>query len=260
MEYSINNTNLSRVFLDIVRDLESNKENIQELLKIDYKYCKIRINVNDLKEIVNRFQNEKLDIKKEQKILIHYNGNPYITINLSILSILTKTTLVLEFDENMLGVNKFIVQTINNVLKNIGTDELVFIASENTEQNVDKIICIDDINRYNMYLHKKNSKAKFYALNYMDFYSDSDNYEEIRSLIYQYCENNLIPIESYSEFQVNEAIRMIKKGNGIQIILLTDNKEIIEKFKININNKKIYVNKNPFEKEMKLIHKDIFYI
>lgn len=193
--------------------------------------------------------------------MIEYNGNPYITLNLSLLSIITKTTIILNFKQNMLGINTLIIKSINKILSNFDTDNLIYIKN-NQENNIEinKIICIDDIHRYDAYVREKNDKVKFYSLNYLDLYRDSDEFDDITQLIYKYAEENLIPVESYAEFEPEEAVEMIQTGFGESVVLLTNNKQIKQIFEKNIKNKKIYVNKNPFKKEIKIIKKDIFNI
>lgn len=258
MKYNINNNNLAKVITNIKDKLNEQIEAINQLIEIDNKYCKMKVNVGNLIKILEKFKDEKIDLQKEQKILIHYNGNPGITINLCLLAILTQNIIILESDSNMLGTNKFIVEIINNTLKDFQTDELVYLL-DNNQKSIDKIICIDNINKYNSYLLEKNSKVKFHSFNYMDFYSDSEEFEELTELVYSFAEENQIPIESYSELEINEAIQMIKNGFGQYVIILTNNKETKEIFEKNIKNKKLYINRNPFAKETRVLNKEILY-
>lgn len=262
MKYNINNNNISKVFLNLKENITKQKHNIKELLNIDYKYCKFKVDIDILLDIIKKLENEKLNISEEQKIIVHYNGNPYITLNLSILAILTKTAIILEFDDYMLGINRFIVNKTNEILENFQTDNLISILKKDDKINndVDKIICIDDINKYNKYIYEKNAKAKFFAFDYIDFYSDCEELEELSELIYKYAENNLIPIESYSEFEVDEASRLMQEGLGKKVILLTNNEETKKKINNNLNDKQIFINENPFDKHTRLIDSKIFNI
>ena len=257
MRYSINNENLNRLYGKIKKELIERTEIINELLKIDYKYCKIKINIQMLIDLMDRFSEEKIDIQEEKRILIKYSGNPYITLNLCIIAILTKSTILLEFNEYMLGINTLIIEVINESLKYFNTDNLIYLNSKKDTEDIDKIICIDDINEYNAYLREKNTKVRFYSLYYMDYYTDTDEFEELEDLIYEFAENNLIPIEGYSELYVDNAIELMKKGIGQSIVILTNNKQTQEAIEKNIKNKKIYINKNPFEEKIKVIKKDI---
>lgn len=260
LNYNINNENISDVIFSIKKELIENKKIIDELLKIDYQYCKIKTELEMLENILEELKNEKTDIQKGQTILINYNGNPCITLNLSVLAVLTQNTIILDYNKNMLGINRFIIETINNTLKNYKTDKLIYLSENYEQKDIDKIICIDNINKYNMYLKEKNTKVKFYSFNYIDFYNDSSEFEEIEELIYKYAENNQIHIESYSELEINEAIQMIVTGLGTNVVVLTNKEKTKEIFKENIKNKKIYINKNPFEQNMKLIDPKILSI
>lgn len=259
MEYNINNNNLAKVMTNIENKINDEIELIKQLIEIDNKYCKMKVNLENFKKIIEKFKYEKIDLQKEQKVLIHYNGNPCITINLCLLGILTQNIIILDCDSNMLGTNKFIVEIINNTLKDFQTDDFIYLLDDNNEEFIDKIICIDNINKYNSYLRVKKSNVKFYSLNYLDFYSDSEDFQELTELIYSFAEENQISIESYSELEINEAIQMIKNGLGQDVIILTNKKETKEIFEKNIKNKKLYINKNPFIQEVRLLNKEILY-
>jgi len=240
------------IFENLEKSIKQNTQTIEELLKIDNQYNKTKINVNMLIEVIQKFKNEKIEKQEQQTTKFIYNGNPYITMNLSILAILTQNTIILDYEDNMRGINSFIIQTVNNLLKN----KLIYVANE--EIKADKIICIDDINKYNRYLQQAKINIKFYSHNYIDFYSDCDEYEEIQDLIYKYADENQISIEVYSELEVTQAIQMMKKGLGKIVVVLTKNNETKQSFQEQITDKKLYINKNPFKENIRLINKEIF--
>lgn len=260
MKYNINNDNVINVFLDIEKELQKSNNILNELYKIDSKYSKTSINMQSLIHIINEFKKQKLDLHSDMNILLHYNGEPSVTLNLILLSILTKTKVVLDCNNYFLGINKFLIETVNSILESFQTEKLIFLydSTSYNQDNVDKIICIDDINRYNSYLRKKEAKAKFYAFNYIDFYSDSDEFNFLEELIYKYAEENSIPIESYSELNISQAVEMIKSGFGKKVVLLTKNNITQKLFEENLKNKSLYINENPFDNITKIINKEIF--
>ena len=161
----------------------------------------------------------------------------------------------------MVGINKLIIEMINEQLYRYKTDKLIFFIEENKQiKELNKIICIDDINKYNSYLRQGITNAKFYSYEYIDFYYDNEELEDLIKMVYQYAESEQIPIESYSELDLDNAVKMIQNGIGAKILLLTNSNETKKIFRNNIKNKKIYINKMPFEKEIKLINKNLFYI
>lgn len=262
MKYNVDNNNLVTILLRIKKELEEARETIEKLLVMDYKYCGIKTSLEELENILDILKNEKIDIQNEQKVLITYNGNPVITLNLCILAILTKTMIILDFNQNMLGVNTLIINIVNGILTELGTEQLIYPEEQSDldDKKVDKIICIDDIYKYNEYLRNKSEKAKFYSFNYLDFYSDSNEFDDITELIYKCAEENQIPVESYSEMQAEEAAEMMKNGFGRYVVLLTKNKEVKQIFERKIKNKKLYINKNPYDQQTRLLDKEIFYI
>lgn len=262
MKYSVDNKKLSLILLSIKKELKEAEETIERLLEIDYKYSNIKINLKQLEDVLDMLKNEKLDTQNEQKVLIRYNGDPVITLNLSVLAILTKTVIFLDFNQNALGLNTLIINIVNKVLTKFETEQLIYLQQKSSfeDEKIDKIICIDDIYKYNEYLRKKNKKAKFYSFNYLDFYNDSDELDDIAELIYKYAEENQIYVESYSEVEPEEAAKMINKGLGRYVVLLTKSKEVEKIFQRIIINKKLYINKNPYNQPNRLIDKEIFYI
>ena len=249
---------ISKVFLEIEKAIKENVQIIEELLVIDKKYCKTTINTNMLIETIRELKKEKEDTKKGQYIKIVYNGNPCTTINMCLLAIITENTLTLDYEDNMKGINTFIIKIVNNILQKNKINKQ--IHSTNEKENIDKIICIDNINKYNNYLRQGITNAKFYSHNYIDFYSDCSEYEEIEELIYRYANENQIPIEVYSELDIINAIQMIQKGFGKSIVVLTNKEETKQIFEKQIKNKKIYVNKNPYKENIRIINKEIFNI
>lgn len=257
LEYNITNNNLQEIFWDIENKLEKNRECVEQLLKIDSKYCKMKINIEMLNDVINQLKNQEIE-QQQQNIIIKYNGNPCITLNLCILAIITQNIINLDYQNNMKGINSFLIKFINDILKSHNNKPLIY-NEENNTNNIDKIICIDDINQYNVYAQYNNEKVRFYSYNYIDFYSDSSEYEELERLIYKFVEDNKIPIEVYSELNLEEAVQMIKNGFGKKVVVFTNNEETKKYFKENILKEKLYINQNPFKENLKIISKEIFY-
>ena len=80
LKYNINNNNLYKIFSQLEQELEENKLVINEILKIDYQKSKIKVNSESLKKVIYKLKNENIDLQKDQKIMIIYNGNPTITL------------------------------------------------------------------------------------------------------------------------------------------------------------------------------------
>lgn len=261
MKYNINNNNFPNLIRKIIEFLDDSKYEINELLKIDYKYSKMKVDLESLKKLLEALKNEKIGETKEQKIKIIYNGNPYITLNISLLAILTNTRVYFECNQNMLGINTYIVSIINDFLNDFNTENLLCLEKKVNEERheLDKIICIDDVNKYNNYLLRNIKKVRFYAFDYVDLFYDTDEFEELLQLMYDYGEENQLPIESYSEFDIEDAIELMDRGYGNIVVVFTNSENTKRIFRKVIKKKKLFINKNPY-KERKIILRDIFYI
>lgn len=224
------------MFSKIQKEIIANKEEIEKLEKIDTKYCKIEINIEKLIKIIEYYKIK--EIKNEnKKILIYCNGNPYIVLNIAMIAITNNLSIKINIDDTMLGVNKYLLEIINRTLeKNELKTKLELF---NKEENDEKIIFIDRINDFNTI---KTKNKKYIPYESIDVYSEESEYEELFEKIYDYAINMNIDIDIFDDEGIES---MLKYGTGKNKLILTNNKEIINKY----SEKNIYINENPFKTE-----------
>ena len=224
------------MFSKIQKEIIANKEEIEKLEKIDSKYCKIEINIEKLIKIIEYYKIK--EIKNEnKKILIYCNGNPYIVLNIAMIAITNNLSIKINIDDTMLGVNKYLLEIINRTLeKNELKTKLELF---NKEENDEKIIFIDRINDFNTI---KTKNKKYIPYESIDVYSEESEYEELFEKIYDYVINMNIDIDIFDDEGIES---MLKYGTGKNKLILTNNKEIINKY----SEKNIYINENPFKTE-----------
>lgn len=224
------------MFSKIQKEIIANKEEIEKLKKIDSKYCKIEINIEKLIKIIEYYKTK--EIKNEnKKILIYCNGNPYIVLNIAMIAITNNISIKINIDDTMLGVNKYLLEIINRTLeKNELKTKLELF---NNEENDEKIIFIDRINDFNTI---KTKNKKFIPYESIDVYSEESEYEELFEKIYDFAINMNIDIDIFDDEEIES---MLKYGKGKIKLILTNNKEIIDKY----SEKNIYINENPFKQE-----------
>lgn len=224
------------MFSKIQKEIIANKEEIEKLEKIDSKYCKIEINIEKLIKIIEYYKIK--EIKNEnKKILIYCNGNPYIVLNIAMIAITNNLSIKINIDDTMLGVNKYLLEIINRTLeKNELKTKLELF---NKEENDEKIIFIDRINDFNTI---KTKNKKYIPYESIDVYSEESEYEELFEKIYDYAINMNIDIDIFDDEGIES---MLKYGTGKNKLILTNNKEIINKY----SEKNIYINENPFKTE-----------
>jgi len=53
------NNNISKILLELKKVLKENYKVIDELLKIDYQYCKIKVNLEMLENVIDELKMKK---------------------------------------------------------------------------------------------------------------------------------------------------------------------------------------------------------
>lgn len=223
---------LSRIKKEII----SNKEEIKKLEEIDNKYSKNKIQLENITKIVEYYKTKEIENLNEE-LYVYCNGNTYIVLNLAMIAIIKNISMKINIDDNMLGVNKLIIEIINKILK----ENRINIKIEITEKlnNSEKIIFIDRINDFNII---KNKNKKHIPYESIDIYSEENEYEELFEKIYEYAIDMNIDIDIFDDEGIES---MLKYGKGKNKLILTKDKNIIERYK----EKNIYINENPFKQE-----------
>ncbi|MCI9365525.1 MAG: hypothetical protein HFJ54_02685 [Clostridia bacterium] len=234
MEKNLCNAMLS----SIQKEIKNSSEKIEILREIDFKYCKLNVEVSKFIRIIEEYK--EIDIKKENKqFTIYCNGNPYIVLNLAIIAIKSNSSIKINIDDTMLGVNKLILEIINRIIKqNQMQIEIEIIKKINNEEN---IICIDRVNEFNI-LKREKRNIRFIPYESIDIYSDSEEFEELFEKVYEYAISMNISIDIFDEEGIEG---LFKYGKGKRKVIFTKNKEYLDKYK----EKNIFINENPFKEE-----------
>lgn len=219
----------------IQKEILNNKNELKEMEKIDAKYCKIKLDINELSKIIEIYKEKNIE-NINTKITYICNGNPYIVLNLAMIAIIKNISIEINIDNTMFGVNKYILETINNILhKNKINTEIRL--TENIEG--EKLVFIDRINDFNI---AKKGNAMFVPYQSIDIYSDNEECEELYEKIYNYAMDMNIDIDTFDDEGIET---MLKYGKGNKKLILTNREEIKDKYK----NENIYINENPFKDE-----------
>lgn len=219
----------------IQKEILNNKNELKEMEKIDAKYCKIKFDINELLKIIEIYKEKNIE-NISTKITYICNGNPYIVLNLAMVAIIKNISIEINIDNTMFGVNKYILETINNILhKNKINTEIRL--TENIEG--EKLVFIDRINDFNI---AKKGNAMFVPYQSIDIYSDNEECEELYEKIYNYAMDMNIDIDTFDDEGIET---MLKYGKGNKKLILTNREEIKDKYK----NENIYINENPFKDE-----------
>ena len=243
MEKILYNAMLTR----IEKEIKENTEEIENLKKIDLKYSMMKIEIKKFLEIVEHYKEKNIQ-EKNKEIIAYCNGNPYIVLNLAMIAITNNINVKINIDNTMLGVNKFIIKIINNILKENKLNIQIEIINETII--TENTIFIDRINDFNI-LKNKAQNIKFIPYQSLDVYLDSDEFEDLFETIYDYAINSNIDIDIFEEDE--EIENLFKYGKGKKKLILTKQKDITEKYA----GKDIYINENPFKEEQIIFDEEI---
>lgn len=233
MEKILYNAMLTSIQKELIRY----KEDLEKLQQIDYKHCKINPEIDKFFQIIENYKKKNIE-NKNKKLTIAYNGNPYITLNLSIIAIIYNISIKLNIDNNMLGVNKFIIKIINDKIKDNKLNIKLELTADFDGEN---LIFIDRINDFNIIKNKKEN-IKFIPYESIDIYCDEDDLEDLYEKIYDYAINMNIDVDIFDEETIEI---MLKYGKGAKKVILSNQEGIKDCYK----GKNIYVNENPFKDE-----------
>ena len=196
-------------------------------------------------------------------VVVINDGNPYITIEMTIRNIIAGNTVILSNAGYMYGTNQLLVQLVQSVLEQFNISKYLvqtYLSEEFDDilanfANIDLVICIGDHNLQRLVLSKSKNKTivsgyenfDLYIedLKYVDFLNDILN---IGVNIQVYLNNNLdvsvdgaIIVDS-----IDEAIGQINyNGSHYSTAIFTDSREHASKFIKEIKAKQVTVNTSP---------------
>ena len=248
----------NKILDEIIIEIKENNKQLTQANKIDNSFYNVNIDINKLISIIEKLKVKRLQNNKStSNILVSYYGDPYITLELCIESIRTNNKFIFLIEDYMLGINKLIINIVQNVLKDYRIENKIFLFNLLDKEEIldnkhliKKIICIGNKNTFEFYKKMKIDNLLYYPFNNIDVYCDTDELEDLQKMIYEYSIKNNIDVTIYDKFEnINLAIDFINmEGSGFISVLLTKSKENEKIFKEKINSEYVFVNENPFDK------------
>lgn len=235
------------------KELKEKENTLKEVNEIDRKYYDKIVELDDLIKIIENYKSKKEE-NLNKNILCIYNGNPEITLKLCLESVLLRSNFIMNIQDFMFGVNKFIVELVNDVLKQFNTklysyNLLPFKEIKKAEENLDKILCIGNTNEFIKLSEQGLYKLDFYPYKSLEIYCEDDELEKLQKMIYEYSMTNQYEIEVFIKDRIDNIIgQMNEFGNGYCSVLLSKNKEHINQFKNEVQSEIVCINENPYNK------------
>ncbi len=243
---------------EIKETIEKDKLFLKQAIEIDSKKWKKKIDLDIFSKIIDEYiamEKKNYTVMLEggkseiEKVVVSYYGNPYLTFILCIQTIIYQKQLLLETGEFMLSINTFIVNIVNQILKENHIPKLLI----HTIEILDKRAIIEKEIK-TIIIGATQNKAKYFGKyiyipynNYI-IYCVDEELEMLSNSIYEYADNNFFETEQLFEEDVEKAIEIMNLEKDCIVVILTKDTNLQEMFKEKIKNK-LYINENPFSKE-----------
>ena len=260
--YELTKSNLD-AFLNRLKELIIlNKELINEANIEDLKHNKKQIKIKEFIDIIEKYRFiENVSEKEKGSKIVIYKGEPYLSLHICLQAYTQKTKVMIINQSFMNGVNAILFELFKQVLSENKIYNLINNVTKFSLNDFEKInkyydntVVIGDSTIYQL-LEKNNDKIKFYPYNNIAIYCEDDKLKQLEEAIYIYANENQYEIESINSKQLEEVIGIINNDEFKSVaILITQNETNRERFFYEIKNKEIYVNENPFKKEVGKIY------
>ena len=164
---------------------------------------------------------------------------------------MSRSKIIFAYDEFMLSTNEILFTIFSKILKEYKIDNLINKCQYSKEKILEikdlldaEIIGIGDTTMYQVL----DEEGKFYSYYNIMLYCDNEMLVPIKDAIYVYSNENNYELEIVYEDNIEDAINYMNIVETTNIVvLLSNNKNTIKKFKEKIN-KKLFINENPFIK------------
>ena len=281
---NLTDTSNYRLKIDIIREcLEdfrkymSNIETFNQALEIDKKHHSVYINHKKIMEIIDEFINmDKINVKYTPNtiidgygnIAVSYNGDPYLTLRLLLMSLRTHNNIVF-FSKKYYAVNTKIVETLNMILNKKRYAQKIAIVEfnvidciiANMQTYFNKMIFIGDKRDY-VQMKKKFVIPTVYAgFGNVDVFIENKGFKDLLLEINEFSKENNIKVNYYDDTQIEDTLTFLNRFELTDcFVLLSKNTDLIYKFISEIKAKNVYINKNPFEDyKLSISEKDLIY-
>ena len=253
-------TNMLNMILDRLRDtIIKNNSLIVYANKEDVKHNKKQIKIKELLEIIEEYRDSDCVLNDDERKIVIYRGDPYLTMHLCLQAITQRTKILLIQRKFMQDVNEILIKIIKEILNEYKIINLIYKIDDFSLKEFnkikgyyDEIIIIGDTEIYETL---KEENVKFYPYNNIALYCDSTDLEKLQEAINIYANENEFELEILKEDTLDNIINIINSDNTKDIaILLTTNNLNRELFINSIKNKKTFVNENPFKSEVGTIY------
>ena len=196
-------------------------------------------------------------------VLVLFDGNPYVLLEMIILGLLTHNTMIFSYNGYMRGTNGFILTLVQSILEKEDIDQNVIqlVETMNNEEffknfkTINKTFIIGDNMYINNYLKECSTLVQVSGYNNYDLYIENLEHKDVIDKILEQDLNINVYINSDLDFDMEDAIVVSDIDEAISYInynsslyssaIFTKNQENAAKFMKEVNSKNVMVNASP---------------
>ena len=244
IEFSYDNS----IFDKIKDAFIANKNKLFQANKIDNSNHNYQFDLDRFLNIIDQYKEYDCDISMQGQIVV-YTGNPELTIELLLQSLIKHKRVLLIYNGYMQSLNTTIFSIFNSVLNRYGINNLIYYISKYSSQLTyelnllkEEIIVIGD-----SLMEQLLNNNKFYTYRNYVLYCDDDQFDKLKEYIFYYTSQAEYELEIIYGDNIDDVIEEVNYSVADIFILLTSNDQVKDKVKKEVKNKNIYINKNPFK-------------
>lgn len=260
-DYTFDKNKVLKIISEFEKQFTNNISTINKAISTDEKLSLTKIDIELLKNTFNNtdipiFQSNKMIIDGIGNISVIYNGNPYITLYLSLATLRTHNRICFFVNDSCLATNNLLVNMLNKIIEefNYGKD-IIRIYNNISEKEI-----LESENLFNMFLYigDKHEYVKFKKKtsipityngyeNAIFYIETTEKFNDTLVKINDYVFNHNIRIETFRNDYIESVESINENSNNDLVVLFTPNKTTAQYFVENVKCNKLVINKNPFE-------------
>lgn len=258
--YNKLNSNQIKTIIELFNStIKTNSSIFNTAISNDYKFNRYKISTQKITNIL--LSNIECDIPLSNKnIMVRYNGNPYITLNLILLSLKNNFN-ILFLPTNKYSVNQIFIKIFGDILKKMrlyNSIELCTNVSDDeiykSQDKFDEIIYIGNVYNHDKFVQDINIPIIYNGFGTLEIYVDNENdFSRELSLLNKYIYENNLDIHYFHSDQLKKAILFENSyRNRYCFIIYSKDCKKAKKIASLIDSKFVYINPDEIEYEFKL--------
>lgn len=256
---NLNSNHIKSIITQFHKTLDSNSSIFDTAISNDYKFTRYKVSKSGIQNII--FSNDIYNIPLSNKnVLIRYNGNPYLTLNLILLSLKNNFN-ILFLPIKKYSLNSIFIKVFNDILKNMRLYKSLQISTDISDNEIfkfqekfDELIYIGNVYNYTRFKENINIPITYNGFGTLEVYVDDEtNFSKELYELNKYIYENNLDIHYFHSTQLKKAILFENSyNNRYCFIIYSKDLDKAKKIASLINTKFLYINPSTLDYKFKL--------